>query len=256
MKTVTAFIGTKSKKATYLAVQEFEKELEQLGEIDFEYVFLSDYQLEFCQGCKLCFIKGEEYCPSKDDRDALIEKMEKSDGVIFATPNYAFQVSARMKNFIDRLAFIYHRPRYFDKAFTAIVAQGFIGGNGILKYLHATGENLGFHVSKGCCVSALDPMTGSQRQKLIRKAKKAAARFHQELLRPAPKPSLLRLMIFRVGRTSVKYADQDFRDYQYYKEKGWLEAPYYYEVKLGSFKSLAGLLFDVLARWVTIREKQ
>ena len=136
MKKVTAFIGTQSKKATYQAVQEFEKNLKQCGEIDFEYVFLSDYHLEFCRGCKLCFNKGEEYCPLKDDRDVLLEKIAHSDGIILATPNYAFQVSARMKNFLDRLAFIDHRPRFFGKTCTAIVIQGFYGGGDILKYLH------------------------------------------------------------------------------------------------------------------------
>lgn len=256
MKKVTAFIGTKSKKNTYLAVREFEQNLKQRGEIDFEYVFLSDYRLEFCQGCKLCFMKGEEYCPAKDDRDILIEKLEKSDGVIFATPNYAFQVSGRMKNFIDRLAFIYHRPRFFNKAFTAIVAQGFIGGRSILKYLYATGKNLGFHVSEGCCITALDPMTELQKKKLTQKIKKASARFYKELSRSAPVPSFFRLLIFRMARTNIRYLNQDSRDYQYYKEKGWLESSYYYAVKLGAFKKLAGSLFDSLAKLVIPREKR
>lgn len=59
MKKVTAFIGSQRKKSTYHAVQEFTENLKQYGDIDFEYVFLSDYHLEFCQGCKLCFVKGK-----------------------------------------------------------------------------------------------------------------------------------------------------------------------------------------------------
>ena len=39
MKRVTAFIGSPRKRATYQAVQEFEKNLESYGEIEFEYVF-------------------------------------------------------------------------------------------------------------------------------------------------------------------------------------------------------------------------
>ena len=69
MKKVTAFIGSERRKTTYEAVVEFEKNLKQYGEIDFEYVFLSDYNLGFCKGCKLCFDKGEEFCALKDDRD-------------------------------------------------------------------------------------------------------------------------------------------------------------------------------------------
>lgn len=136
MKKVTAFIGSAQKKATYQAVQEFEKDLKRHGEIEFEYVFLNDYNLEFCRGCKFCFDKGEEFCPIRDDRDLLLEKMEQSDGVILATPNYTFQVSARMKNFLDRFAYVIHRPRFFNKTFAAIVTQGVFGGQGILKYLN------------------------------------------------------------------------------------------------------------------------
>jgi multimeric flavodoxin WrbA len=248
MKKVTAFIGTQSRKATYQALQAFENDLKQRGEIDFEYVFLSDYHLEFCRGCKLCFIKGEEYCPLKDDRDVLLEKMEHSDGIILATPNYAFQVSARMKNFLDRLAFVYHRPRFFGKTYTAIVAQGIFGGGAILGYLHTAGGNLGFHVSKGCCVTALDPMTKLQQKKLAEKIKKASARFHKDLLRPTPAPSFFRLMLFRMSRTSIKSIDQKYRDYRYYKEKGWFESDYFHATSLGLIKRLAGSLFDLLGR--------
>ncbi len=254
MKKVTAFIGTQTKKTTYQAVQEFEKNLMQYGEIDFEYVFLSDYHLEFCRGCKLCFDEGEEYCPLKDDRDVLLETMEHSDGVIFATPNYAFQLSARMKNLLDRLAYINHRPKFFGKAYTAIVAQSISGGGDILKYLNMTGENLGFHVSKGCCVTTREPMTKPQQEKLVRKIKTASARFYKELLRPTSTPSFFRLMIFRMTRTGVKFIDHKYRDYHYFKEKGWFESEYFYPTSLGLLKRLAGNLFDFIGQQMVKRQ--
>ena len=248
MKKVTAFIGTQTRKHTYQAVQEFEKNLKQYGEIDFEYVFLSDYHLEFCRGCKVCFDKGEEYCALKDDRDVLLEKMEQSDGVIFATPNYAFQLSARLKNLFDRTAFIDHRPRFFGKTCTAIVTQGIGKGGDILKYLYFTGENLGFHASKGCCINTLEPMTEIQQRKLVQKVKEASARFYKQLLRPTPPPSFFRLMMFRMTRPLIKSAGEKYRDYHYYKEKGWFEADYYYPASLGLPKRLAGYLFDFIGR--------
>ncbi len=60
----------------------------------------------FCRGCGTCFLKDEEHCPLEDDRDLLIRRMEDSDGVVFATPNYSLQVSGIMKTFLDRLAFV------------------------------------------------------------------------------------------------------------------------------------------------------
>jgi len=247
MKKITAFIGSARKKTTYQAIYEFEKNLKQYDEFEFEYVFLNEYHLEFCQGCKLCFDKGEQFCPLKDDRDVLFEKLDSSDGVIFATPNYAFQVSARMKNFFDRFAYIFHRPRFFGKTFTAIITQGVFGGNDIRKYLENMGANFGFHVTRGSCLSTLEPMTELQQKKLKNKIRKASEKFYKELIRSKPEvPSLFRLMLFRMTRTSLKYIDEKYFDYFYYKDKGWFESDYYYDTTLGPIKSLAGFFFDFL----------
>jgi hypothetical protein len=91
-------------------------------------------------------------------------------------------------------------------------------------------------------------MTERQRRTLEQRVQKAAARFYRELTRPTPPPSFFRLLIFRMTRTSLKYVDHDFRDYQYYKDKGWFESDYYHPTSLGPVKKLAGRLFDVAAR--------
>ncbi|OKP77094.1 NADPH-dependent FMN reductase [Paenibacillus helianthi] len=248
MKKVTVFLGTPRKQATYKAVLEFEKYLTNDAEIEFEYVFLKNYRLDYCLGCKLCFNKGEEHCPLKDDRDLLLEKMQASDGVIFATPLYAFQVSAPMKNLLDRLAFVFHRPQFFGKTFTAIVSQGILGGGKIVKYLDDMGGYYGFQVAKGCVLNALEPTTAAVEARNSRKLKNAAARFHKELMRTAiPVPSLFRLLLFRMARTSIKsMLNPQYRDYRHYEEKGWFESGYYYPVSLGPYKKLLGRLFDVL----------
>lgn len=252
MKKVTAFIGSPRKGATYRTVQEFEGKLQSYAEVDFEYVFLKDYHLEYCKGCKLCFDRGEEYCPSRDDRDLLLEKMANSDGVVFATPNYSFHVAAPMKNLLDRTAFVFHRPRFFGKAFTAIVTQGIYGGGAIVRYLETMGRNLGFHVAKGCCVRTLEPMTPAQQRKIAREAQRAAARFYRQLGRSGPPaPSFFRLMLFRMSRTSIReMLDDKSRDYRYYRDNGWFESNYYYATTLGPIKRLAGSLFDFLGRQV------
>lgn len=251
VKRITAFIGTQSKRATYLAVQEFAKNLGHYEEIDLEYVFLADYHLEFCKGCLNCFDKGEEFCPLKDDRDLLLAKIEHADGIVFASPNYAFQVTALMKNFLDRFAYFYHRPKYFDKTYTAIVTQGFSGGNKIRKYLETMGRNFGFQVTRGSCLTTLNPMTEPQKKRLTVEMKEVAKRFNESLMRPGPpSPSLFRLMMFRMARTKVMSIDQEFRDYQYFKGMGWFESDYYHDTALGPIKKTAGHLFDFLGRMI------
>jgi len=253
MKKVTAFIGTQSRRNTYYAVRQFEKSLKRQGEINFEYVFLSDYHLDLCLGCRLCFDKGEEFCPLKDDRDLLLEKMERSDGIILASPNYAFHITARMKNLLDRTAFTNHRPRFFGKVCTAVVTQGMMGGGSLVKYLCSAGENMGFRASKGCCVNTLEPMTARAREALSRKIEKTSARFYRELVRSTPAPSFLRLAIFRMSRTRIKALDDSYKDYRYYSERGWFESGYYHPTSLGPVKKLVGGLADFAGRQMAKR---
>jgi multimeric flavodoxin WrbA len=245
---VTAFVGSARKKHTYRTTEKFLQKLQSLGDIEYEIVTLSDYRLEVCKGCKLCFEKGEEYCPLKDDRDILINKMYNSDGIIFSSPNYSFNVSGLMKIFLDRLGFIFHRPRFFGKAFTSIVVQGFYRGNKIVDYFNFLGEGLGFNIVKGCCLNSLEPMTEKEQKKIDRIIEKHSKKFYSTLIKKEyPNPILFKLMMFRMARTSVKLLlDESWRDYTYYKNNGWFGSNYYYPTQLNPIKKLAGNFFDFM----------
>ncbi len=251
MKKVTVFVGSARKKLTYYAVTKFLENMQSLGEIEHEIVILSHHRIGTCRGCLLCFEKGEEICPlHDDDRDALIAKIMASDGVVIATPNYSFQVSANTKIVLDRLGFVFHRPRFFGKAFTSIVAQGIMGGNKIVEYLDFVGNALCLNAVKGCCVTACDPMTEREKQKIDKALGGLSKRFHETLMKPEyPAPSLLKLWGFRMGRTYVKRTLDDTKlDYRYYKERGWFDSDFFYPVHLGVLKKAAGGLFDSMAR--------
>lgn len=211
--------------------------------------FCTNYNFEFCNGCKLCFDKGEEFCPHNDDRNTLIAKLEESDGVVFASPSYAFQVSGRMKNLVDRMAFIYHRPRFFNKTFTAIGTQFIPFGNEVQRYLEGVGHNLGFDVVKGTTIITNEPIQEKQLEKLRAKTMSLAKRFYKNLKKEKPaKPSLLKLMIFRMTRSGLQNSDLKLYDYEYYKEKGWFESGYYYDVHLGPMQRVVGRFSDLLGR--------
>jgi multimeric flavodoxin WrbA len=246
---VTAFVGSARKKHTYLAVESFLEKLKLKGDVEYEIIALSDYNLKICRGCKLCLDRGEELCPLKDDRDILLEKIIQSDGVVFATPNYSFQVSGLMKVFLDRFGFLFHRPRYFGKTYTSIVAQGIYGGKGIVKYLDFVGSSLGFNVVKGLVIKTLEPMSEKDQMKTDAAIEAQCSKFHAQMARQKyPSPSLLRLMLFRMSRTSMKeMLNDDFRDYTYFNEKGWFTDDYYYPVKLNPVKRTAGRMFDFTA---------
>jgi multimeric flavodoxin WrbA len=246
MKKVVAFVGSARKKHTRSAVETFMSNLQSLGGVQYEILQLSDHHLEVCKGCKLCLDKGEELCPLKDDRDLLIEKMITADGVVFASPNYSFQVSAIMKVFLDRLGFIFHRPRFFGKTFTSIVVQGVYGGPKIVKYLDFVGNGLGFNTVKGSCITTREPITDKQQRKNDAVLAAHSKRFYKGLMAPSHhSPTLFKLMIFRWSRTSLKLMlDESWRDYTYYRDNGWFESDYYYPIRLSPMKRLAGSLID------------
>ncbi len=246
MKRVTAFVGTNRRKSTYNAVCQFLNNLHSLGDVEHEVVSLSDYRLGICRGCKRCFDKGEEFCPLQDDRDVLIEKIMASDGVVFASPNYSFQVSGLMKMFLDRLGFVFHRPRFFGKTFTSIIAQGFFGGDKIVSYLDFVAHGLGFNTVKGSFITVFDPMTDKEKLKMDSTLAEHSERFYERMMKPPyPVPTFFKLWGFRMGRTTVKMSlDENNRDYTYYRDKGWLESDYFYPVRLGVVKKAAGRLFE------------
>jgi multimeric flavodoxin WrbA len=245
---VTAFIGSARKKHTYHASETLCQKLQLLGNIEYEIVPLSDYNLKICRGCKLCTDRGEELCPLKDDRDMLIEKIRNSDGVIFASPNYSFNLSGLMKVFLDRFNPYFHRPEFFGKASTSIVAQGVYGGAKIIKYFNFIGNSLGFNVVKGCCITTLEPMTEEVQKRNDKIIDKQAKKFYSTLIRKEfPAPTLFKLMIFRMARTSIRLMlDESWRDYSFYNEKGWFSSDYYYPAQLNPLKKLTGKFLDFL----------
>jgi multimeric flavodoxin WrbA len=258
-KTVTVFVGSGRKRgATSAAARRFLDNLESCGDVRGEIVFLSDFKLGLCRGCKVCFERGEERCPLKDDRDALIEKMAASDWVVFATPNYSFQVSAITKAFLDRLGFLFHRPRFHGKTFTGLVVQGFHGGGKLVKYLEFVGFGLGFNVVKGGCITALEPMTESEKLGMDKTLAGLSRRFHERLNGPAyPVPSFLQLMIFRSGRTSARLlAGDDNRDHIFYGDRGWFDSDYFYPARLGFLKKAAGAAIDGIAARGSLRRNR
>ncbi len=246
MKKVTAFVGSARKKNTYRAVEQYLDNLKDLGGIETEIIALHDYKLEICRGCQQCFAKGEAFCPLKDDRDVLFDKIKASDGVIFATPNYSWDMSGMMKVFLDRFGFACHRPRYFGKAFTSIVVQAVGRGEKIIDTFNWTGKVLGFDLLKGMTITAFDPRTEQQQKKIDQDLARHSRRFHKMLVKPAfSTPSLSQIAFFRFGRTLVHtQASPESVDYHYFADNGWFESDYYYPTNLGMLKKAAGSFLD------------
>ena len=102
-----------------------------------------------------------------------------------------------------------------------------------------------------------EPMTEKEQQKIDTALARLSKRFYERLAKPGyPVPTLLKLMAFRMSRTSMKLTlDDSNRDYNYFTDKGWFESEYYYPAHLGPLKRAAGGVFDSLATIETRRRR-
>ena len=65
-----------------------------------EQISLRGKSIGFCQGCFACQKLGR--CVIRDDADAIEQKMEQADVLVFATPIYYYEMSGQMKTMLDR----------------------------------------------------------------------------------------------------------------------------------------------------------
>ncbi len=245
---VLGIMGSPRKKGnTYRVTRKFEEQMKQHGDVEFEYIFLKDLDLKSCHGCGVCFDKGEDLCPLKDDRSIIEEKIKNADGVIFTSPNYVFNVSGLMKNFIDRFAYVCHRPRFFKNAI--VLTTSGVGGSRFMLMNFSTALKIwGFNIVKSFgVVTNGDPNSdlSTPETKVNKIVKETAKKFYDSLSYNKPKPSLFSMITFSFAKQEYKKIDPESYDYQYWKDHGWLEnnVDYYYNSDTNFFtKALARLL--------------
>lgn len=241
-------MGSPRRQNTLHLVEIVEDELKRLGPVSVEYVFLSERNIEFCRGCMQCMAEGWESCPIKDDVPDIIASIEKSDGVILASPVYIYHVTAQTKKFLDRLPAFCHRPRFFHKQALAAVTTGAVGVRPTLSYMKNTLGVLGFRTVVGVGGKG-QGNDGGLPAKLEEKARTAARRFHRNLLKGgANQPSLGSIIQFRVQRAVFTQAGvkkifpKDFEHYTALKGRRYpVDAP------IGPFKLAAAWFAEKLA---------
>jgi multimeric flavodoxin WrbA len=103
---VTAILGTYRKGGIIdTAVDEILASAKQAG-AEVSKIYLIDRHIEFCTNCRVCTQQEGEsrgQCPIVDEMDDILDQIERSDGIVLASPMNFWTVTAVMKRFIERL---------------------------------------------------------------------------------------------------------------------------------------------------------
>src|SRR6056297_2963093 len=100
---VIGVLGSPVKRGTNSLLQKSLDTLSEAG-IETELLHITDYNLQFCQGCNTCLREGR--CVIEDDLTKIGDKLIEADGIILASPSYFGSPTAQLKNLMDRSRYL------------------------------------------------------------------------------------------------------------------------------------------------------
>lgn len=225
---IVAISGSPRKGNTYSALKGIK---ESNSEIDLQIISLKEKNLEMCRGCYVCVLKGEDKCPLSDDRNAIMQAVKDADALILAYPVYSHMITSLMKNFIDRVSYLAHRPCFFNKFAMTMTTYSGYGTEEATKYMEKMLRVFGFSLAPSVELLCAPGKKSEEAEKLNKlKTQEAFDKLTAKIESgDREKPSLNMLVPFGVFKHISEIGRKVMTaDYEYYKNKG----DYYYEVQI------------------------
>ena len=233
--------GSPRRKNTWAIVKRARSNLD--GE--FEEIHLSECKIPLCNGCFKCINDGEDKCPHFVYISPIVKKIKECNGIIIATPVYALNVTALLKNFIDHTAYIFHRPDFFDKKALVVVSTAGAGHKKVAKYLNETLRHWGFNK-----VYNLPFACGEKENLETEKIDKISKKFGRDVKSTKlHNPKLMDIIFYNVWRAMAVKENVIEADGKFWRENNLIYHDFSPIVKLNIFKSIfAKVIFFILKR--------
>lgn len=233
--------GSPRKKNTWKMVNQAKSNLKG----DFEEIQLMKENIPLCNGCFKCIMEGEEKCPHFDKVGPIVERIRWADAIIIASPVYAMNVTALLKNFFDHTAYLYHRPEFFTKKALAVVSTAGAGHKDVAKYIDETirhwGVNKVYKVTYAC--GGKDSIDVENIDKISRKfaADVESGKMHS--------PKFADVLYYNIWRAMAVSKDPIEADRDYWLKTDLVNHDFAPEVKLNIVKKLfSKLMFFIFKR--------
>lgn len=226
MKILT-IMGTSHKGNTRAITDLFLKEFDNKNN-EFDEIILPNDFSKFCFGCANCILKGEENCPHFDIINPIVEKIEKADLIIMATPVFVGSCTGGLKALLDHLAYMWlvHRPkeRMFNKVGLIITTAGGSGVKDTVKLLKNNFFYLGVPTVYNYGITTMK-MGGNysdyqHKDKIKKQVKNKASQIEKRL--KSRKVGLKMKFFFNLFKMTQKNG-WNKKDVEYWKEKGWID---------------------------------
>ncbi len=102
---------------------------------------LNEMDVSPCRGCGACHVTGQ--CVIKDDFGRIRQSLLEADGLVLASPNYIFSVSAQMKAMMDRCSCPIHCQALDGRYGAAVVTSGGGGEDEVADYMQRFMQAMG-----------------------------------------------------------------------------------------------------------------
>ena len=135
---ILSICGSPRKGNSEAIIFRLQKLLKEKG-VQNEVILLHQKKINRCLGC-VEYCNHKLKCQIKDDTQEIMDKMEKTDGFIFVTPNYFKMPPGLFKDFIDRCSIFYTAGK--EKEFSTKKAIVICVGADVIKEIDVCTDNI------------------------------------------------------------------------------------------------------------------
>jgi multimeric flavodoxin WrbA len=238
---ILALSGSMRKKNTNGIIKLIEEKVDIND--NFENIFLSDYNIEYCKCCGVCTNNDINSCPNNDDFSIIFNKIIECDVLILSSPVYVCNVSGILKNFIDRSFQLYFKPFLYDKKVIIVATSSYNGLKNSLKYLSFVVKSWGLNLIGEIGVN-MDKYRNSYKynNKILRKIEIIISKikFDKNHIK------LKDLIMFNDQKKNIiKNKKQLIKSYEYWRDNKLLVNKFFIKININPLKSILAKIINV-----------